>query len=153
MIDGYPGLYRDLLTYLRERIKEVLTGASATVVVRVFGEDLDLLREYAEDVAAEIDDVPGVADLTVQAQVFVPQSDVHFRPDAGRRFGVSLREVQQTVGTVIKAQKVGEFYEDRRSSTSSSGATPRCGGTRRRSAGSWSTHRPAVRCPFETSPT
>ena len=35
IVDGYPGLYRDLLTYLRERIKEVLTGASATIVVRV----------------------------------------------------------------------------------------------------------------------
>ena len=34
VVDGYPGLYRDLLTYLRERIKEVLTGASATVVVK-----------------------------------------------------------------------------------------------------------------------
>ena len=41
IVDGYPGLYRDLLTYLRERIKEVLTGASATIVVRVYGPELD----------------------------------------------------------------------------------------------------------------
>ena len=41
VVDGYPGLYRDLLTYLRERIKEVLTGASATIVVRIFGPNLD----------------------------------------------------------------------------------------------------------------
>ena len=44
IVDGYPGLYRDLLTYLRERIKEVLTGASATIVVRVYGPELDALR-------------------------------------------------------------------------------------------------------------
>src|SRR5204863_3197039 len=37
VVYAYPGLYRDLLTYLRERIKEVLTGASATVVVRLYG--------------------------------------------------------------------------------------------------------------------
>ena len=41
VVDGYPGLYRDLLTYLSERIKEVLTGASATIVVRIYGPDLD----------------------------------------------------------------------------------------------------------------
>ena len=41
IVDGYPGLYRDLLTYLRERIKEVLTGASATIVVRIYGPELD----------------------------------------------------------------------------------------------------------------
>ncbi len=39
VVDGYPGLTRDLLTFLRERIKEVLTGASASVVVRIFGPD------------------------------------------------------------------------------------------------------------------
>ena len=47
VVDGYPGLYRDLLTYLRERIKEVLTGASATIVVRIEGPDLDRLQAHA----------------------------------------------------------------------------------------------------------
>ena len=44
VVDGYPGLKRDLLTYLRERIKEVLTGASATVVVRIFGPEIERLQ-------------------------------------------------------------------------------------------------------------
>ena len=41
IVDGYPGLLRDLLTFLRERIEEVFTGASGGVVVRIFGPDLD----------------------------------------------------------------------------------------------------------------
>ena len=44
-VAGYPGLYRDVLTYLKERIKEVLTGAGATIVVRTFGPDLAVLPE------------------------------------------------------------------------------------------------------------
>ena len=52
IVDGYPGLYRDLLTYLTERIKEVLTGTSASVVVRIYGPNLEQLRESARDVAA-----------------------------------------------------------------------------------------------------
>ena len=50
IVDGYPGLYRDLLTYLRERIKEVLTGASATIVVRVYGPELERLQAQAQAV-------------------------------------------------------------------------------------------------------
>jgi Cu/Ag efflux pump CusA len=50
VVDGYPGLTRDLLTFLRERIKEVLTGASASVVVRIFGPELDQLRTHAAEV-------------------------------------------------------------------------------------------------------
>jgi len=113
-VDGYPGLYRDLLTYLRERIKEVLTGASASVVVRIYGDDLDRLREYAEEVSAAIADVPGVIDLHVQPQVLVPQIDVRFRPEAGRRYGLSPRDVQKAAGALVKGQKVGEFYEDQK---------------------------------------
>ena len=59
IVDGYPGLYRDLLTYLRERIKEVLTGASATVVVRVYGPELDQLRSQAQSVRSAIASVRG----------------------------------------------------------------------------------------------
>src|SRR4029453_2933379 len=50
VVKGYPGLYRDLLTYLRERIKEVLTGASATIVVRVYGPELGHLQAQASTV-------------------------------------------------------------------------------------------------------
>ena len=50
VVDGYPGLTRDLLTYLRERIKEVLTGASATIVVRIFGPNLTQLAATAGEV-------------------------------------------------------------------------------------------------------
>ncbi len=64
-VDGYPGLQRDLLTYLRERIKEVLTGASATIVVRIFGPDLDVLQRKAAEVGKAIAGVDGAADVKV----------------------------------------------------------------------------------------
>ena len=114
VVDGYPGLYRDLLTYLRERIKEVLTGASATVVVRIFGPNLDELRVHAEHVAESIADVPGVVDLNVQPQIVVPQVDIRFRPEAGQQYGVTPIDVQTAVGTLIRGLKVGEFYEDQK---------------------------------------
>ena len=79
VVDGYPGLYRDLLTYLRERVKEVLTGASATIVVRTFGADFDQLQRAAEQVRGMMAQVDGVVDLKVQAQVLVPQIEVRFR--------------------------------------------------------------------------
>jgi Cu/Ag efflux pump CusA len=63
VVDGYPGLTRDLLTFLRERIKEVLTGASASIVVRIYGPDLDVLRKHAAEVGATLKDLPGVSAL------------------------------------------------------------------------------------------
>ena len=59
VVDGYPGLKRDLLTYLRERIKEVLTGASATVVVRIFGPEIERLQANAAAVKKALEGVGG----------------------------------------------------------------------------------------------
>ena len=112
IVDGYPGLYRDLLTYLRERIKEVLTGASATIVVRVYGPDLERLQAQAQAVRAAIADVEGVADLTVQAQVLVPKVEVRFDPERAAAFGLTPGEVRRAAATLVQGTKVGEFYED-----------------------------------------
>jgi len=114
VVDGYPGLYRDLLTYLRERIKEVLTGASATLVVRIYGEDLDMLRRKAEEVKNVIAGVAGAADLKVAPQVMVPQVEVRLRPEAAARFGLTPGEVRRTAGVLVKGIKVGEFYENQK---------------------------------------
>ena len=89
VVDGYPGLQRDLLTYLRERIKEVLTGASATIVVRIFGPDLDVLQRKAAEVGKAIAAVEGAADVKVQALTLVPQVEVTFRPERAQQLGVT----------------------------------------------------------------
>jgi CzcA family heavy metal efflux pump len=112
VVDGYPGLYRDLLTYLRERVKEVLTGASATIVVRISGPQLDALYEQATRVRDAIAGVEGVADLKVQQQVLVPQIEVALRSDAARQFGLTAAQVQQAVTTLVRGARVGEFYDN-----------------------------------------
>ena len=45
MVAGYPGIHRDVQTYLKERIREVLTGASEEIVIRIYGHDLEVIRE------------------------------------------------------------------------------------------------------------
>ncbi|MCH7685178.1 MAG: efflux RND transporter permease subunit [Planctomycetes bacterium] len=114
VVDGYPGLYRDLLTYLTERIKEVLTGASGAIVVRIYGPNLEELRSKAQDVAAVMQTVDGVTNLKVEPQVLVPQIVVRFRPEAGARFGLSPGDVIGATTTLIKGKKVGELYEDQK---------------------------------------
>ena len=65
---------------MRERIKEVLTGASATIVVRLYGPDHDALRAKAKEVEAAMADVPGVTNLKVEPQVNVAQIEIRLRP-------------------------------------------------------------------------
>jgi CzcA family heavy metal efflux pump len=111
VVDGYPGLYRDVLTYLKERIKEVLTGGSAAIVVRIYGPELDELRRKAQEAARTMEKIPGVADLQVEQQVLIPQVEVRVRQEAARRFGLTPGQVRQAATTLIQGLKVGEIYD------------------------------------------
>ena len=114
VVDGYPGLYRDLLTYLKERIKEVLSGGSGAIVVRLFGANLDNLRQKAGEIGAALSKVAGVTNLQVEPQVEVPQIEVQLRPEAALRFGVTAADVRRAAMTLIRGSKVGEVYEDQK---------------------------------------
>jgi CzcA family heavy metal efflux pump len=112
VVDGYPGLKRDLLTYLKERIKEVITGTGASIVVRVYGPDLAVLRAKGEEIKAVMGTVEGVHDLTVESQVLVSQLQVRPKPGPIARFGLTPGQVRQAVATLVKGTKVGEVYQD-----------------------------------------
>jgi len=114
VLDGYPGLYRDLLTYLKERIKEVLTGGSAAIVVRLYGPSLEALREKAQQVGRAIETVPGVAHLQVEPQVLVPQLEVEVRPEVALRFGLTSGDVRRAATTLVRGTQVGEIYEEQK---------------------------------------
>lgn len=114
VVDGYPGLYRDLLTYLKERIKEVLSGGSGAIVVRLYGPNLDVLRSKAGEIGKSIGDVPGVVTLQVEPQVDVPQIEVRLKPDAALRYGITAGDLRRAAMTMVRGAKVGEVYEDQR---------------------------------------
>ena len=76
VVDGYPGLRRDVQTYLKERIREVLTGSSDAIIVRIYGDDLDVVTEKAEEVEEALSTVPGLIDLHRQLQGYFPPIEV-----------------------------------------------------------------------------
>lgn len=114
-IAGYPGLQRDVLTYLRERIKEVLTGAGATIVVRLYGPDLLTLRALAADVRGRVASVPGIRDLKFEQSSLIPQIQVIPRSDMLAVHGLTAGDVRRQTGVLIQGQRVGEVYRDQKS--------------------------------------
>lgn len=108
---GYPGMYCDVQTYLKERSKEVLSGAGASIVVRIFGPDMDVLRTKAKEVEHAMSGIPGTINLKVEPQVLVPQVEVRLLPDAAERFGLTAGHVRRATTTLLRGTTVGEVYE------------------------------------------
>ena len=111
-VDGYPGLYRDVQTYLRERIKEVLTGTSEAIVVRIYGDDLGVLRQKAEEVKALVAGIDGIINLHTDFQLEIPQIRIQVDLAAASRYGIKPGDVRRTAGAFIASEEAGDIWRD-----------------------------------------
>ncbi len=111
-VDGYPGLYRDVQTYLKERIREVLTGSSEPITVRVFGSDLQLLRQKAEEVNEILGSIPGTKENHVEFQLDIPQIKVEVDLEAAKRYGIKPGDVRRASARLIAGEEAGDLFRD-----------------------------------------
>ena len=99
-------------TYLRERIKEVLTGAGESIVIRIFGPELPVLRQKAEELQQALKDIPGLIDLHVEQQVEVPQIQVKMNLEAAARHGLKPGDVRRVVSALMSGIEVTDIHRE-----------------------------------------
>ena len=109
-VEGYPGLYRDVQTYLRERIKEVLTGTSESIVVRIFGPNLDVLRDKSEEISERIGKIDGVIDAHPDLSEDLPHVAVELDLAAARRYGLKPGDIRRQSSTLLASEEVSDIF-------------------------------------------
>jgi CzcA family heavy metal efflux pump len=110
VIANYPGVYRDVQTYLNERIEEVLTGAKEPIVVRIYGQDLNVLRTKASEVERRLARIPGIADDHVDLQVDTPQVVVEVDLSRAAVYGLKPGDVRRAASTLVAGEEVGDIF-------------------------------------------
>src|SRR5918996_248001 len=111
-VDGYPGIVRDVQTYLKERIREVLTGSSEAVVVRIYGQDLGVLRSKAEEVRQRLEGIEGIVDLHVELQQEIPQIEIEVDLAAAEKHGIKPGDVRRAAAVLMSGQEAGDIFRD-----------------------------------------
>ncbi len=111
-VAGYPGLFHEVETYLKETTEEVLTGTSQPIVVRINGPDLPVLRSKAEEVEQALSEIEGIADLQVDLQVDVPQVEVEVDLEAAQRYGLKPGDVRRAAGVLVSSEEVADIFRD-----------------------------------------
>ena len=110
VVAGYPGLYRGVETYLDERIEEVLTGESEPIVVRIFGSDLNVLREQAEVVRQALMPIKGIDEVKKEINVDVPHIQVTERPADALKYGLKPGDVRRASAVLMAGEEVGDIF-------------------------------------------
>lgn len=110
----YPGIDRDVRSYLQERVREALTGVAMPVVVRIFGPDREVLAAKAEEARQLLSRVNGLVDLRTQGQVTEPQLHVKVDLAAAAQHGLKPGDVRRAAATLFSGLEVGKIFEQQK---------------------------------------
>ena len=96
---------------ISHRIDHMLSGTRANVAVKAFGEDLQVLRDLATRIHAEMSQVQGVVDLSTESQSDIPTLRVRVDPERAAQYGLPSGEVAVTLQTARVGRTVGQVIE------------------------------------------
>src|SRR5207248_10560094 len=97
------------------RANELIAGVKSDMAVKVFGDDIDVLKDTAENIRAVLARIPGAVDPKVQQVDGLPMLTLDLKRDALARYGLSVADVQEVVEMAIGGKEAGQVFEgDRR---------------------------------------
>jgi len=109
-VDGYPGLIRDVQTYLKERIREVLTGSSDSIVIRIYGPDIKTLAAKADEVRDALEGVDGIVDLKRELHMETPQIEVEVNLEEAQRYRLKPGDIRRAAAFLVQGEEVGDIF-------------------------------------------
>lgn len=101
----------DVTQPIEMRFNELIGGVRSDVAVKIYGDDLDLLATSAQRVAAILRKTPGASDVRVAQTTGFPTFDIVFDRTAIARYGLSVREVADTVAIALAGRPSGQIFE------------------------------------------
>jgi cobalt-zinc-cadmium resistance protein CzcA len=110
-----PGNDYEFTQPIEMRFNELIAGVRSDLAVKVFGDEMEVLTQTAERIAAELGRVPGAADVKVEPVGGLPMLTLEVDRDALSRYGLALAEVQDVVEIAVGGRAATELFEgDRR---------------------------------------
>jgi len=109
--DEAPGVSIEAEQPLSHLISHMLSGVNAQIAIKVFGDDLDKLRELAHQISSAVSTVPGVTPPIVDPQERVDELHVVLRPDDLALYGLSREYVAELVQTALKGEPISQVLE------------------------------------------
>lgn len=113
-VEHIPGVLVEVEQPIAHLISHLLSGVTAQIAIKIYGDDLDVLRREAEQIRAAIADIDGIAPPLVEQQQPMPQFRVELKPDMLAHYGVTAGFVNDFIETAIHGQQVSQMLDGQR---------------------------------------
>ena len=110
-LEGMPGVQANITQPIQLSVDELIGGSKAQLAVKLFGPDLDVLKEKGDAISAVIREIEGAADVQVGQVIGSPQIVVRPDREAIARHGLNLSEVQELIEAAVGGVVAGQVYE------------------------------------------
>ena len=107
-----PGVFTNFTQPIQMTVDELLEGVRAELAIKLFGTDLETLKNKADEVAAQIKKVNGSADVQVDQVSGAPQLSILINRHEIARYGINVNDVQQAIRAAIGGETAGQIFED-----------------------------------------
>lgn len=108
----FAGIEFEFTQPIEMRFNELITGVRTDVAIKIFGNNLDSLDRYANQIRDMIQDVEGASDISVEKVVGLPQISVDFNRRQLARYGINISEVNRLIRTAYAGQTAGVVFEE-----------------------------------------
>jgi Cu/Ag efflux pump CusA len=115
-VSAYPGLAGDVKTYSNEKVSQAMAarGAENDVVVRVYGEDLEVLGTEAEKVRRSVAGIDGIAGARIDTPVSEPTLEIEVDLARARAHAIKPGDVRRAASTLLSGINVGSLFEEQK---------------------------------------
>ena len=110
-LEKLPGVVFNFSQPIAHRVDHLVSGVKSQVAVKIFGDDLSVLKHQAEAAAALLRTVPGVADLRVEQVAGLPNLNIRIDRQRLARYGLNVADVQEVIETAIGGKAATEIIE------------------------------------------
>lgn len=106
-----PGVAVNIGGFISHRMDEVLSGVRSGIAIKIFGPELEELRQLGQQVQQAVTGIPGLVDLQVEPQVPIKQVQIQFDRDAAARYGLRVGDLGDTIETALNGRVVSQVLE------------------------------------------
>ena len=106
----FSGVQLNFTQPIQNAFDELLSGIKAQLAIKIFGDDLTILRRKAEEIQNAIDDTPGLVDLYTEQNFGQPQVQIIADREACARYGVTVSEIMELVELAIGGEVIDNIY-------------------------------------------
>ncbi len=115
-----PGVVTLIRSFITETMEQVVTGERAPIVLKLYGNDLNVLRKYAGEIAEVLEEIKTLREVQIEPITEIPQIHITIKRKVAARYGLSVGDLSDTIETafngfathqrVIEGQKAFDLF-------------------------------------------